>query len=241
LLARLQQQEQNLITEQERQQVLLNELQSRDKVLLEQRKLLLQAQQLLEKRSDKSVHSQNVKHNSSSTRCEMASPKGISEEAEQTPWTWILPDQFEFHAHTQRLPHGLTRGRGLIPRIIHQTGPTDLLAMRYLPLVRSWIINNPGWQYRYWTDADNRSKCKNVKSGSGLTYSLMFCSRALIAEVAPHLLQIYDHYPHNVQRADAVRYAILYKCVDWLKRVRIQILYCLFACVYLGVVCVVWL
>ena len=227
LLARLQQQEQNLITEQEKQQVLLNELQSRDKVLLEQRKLLLQAQQLLEKRSDKSVHSpENVKYNSSSTQCEMASPKGISEEADQTPWTWILPDQFDFHAHTQRLPQGLTRGRGLIPRIIHQTGPTDLLAMRYLPLVRSWVMNNPGWQYRYWTDADNRSKCKNVKSGSGLTYSLMFCSRALIAEVAPHLLQIYDHYPHNVQRADAVRYAILYKCVDWLKRAKIQILYC---------------
>jgi hypothetical protein len=42
---------------------------------------------------------------------------------------------------------------------------------------------------------------------------VLHVQRALIADVVPHLLPIFDHYPHNVQRADAVRYAILYKCV----------------------------
>ncbi|HEX9887719.1 MAG TPA: glycosyltransferase [Longimicrobiales bacterium] len=72
--------------------------------------------------------------------------------------------------------------------MIHQTW-RDVRVPDYLaPLQRSWRRHHPGWEYRLWTDADNRR---------------------LISEHYPRFLETYDGYPLAIQRADAARYFIL--------------------------------
>jgi mannosyltransferase OCH1-like enzyme len=76
-----------------------------------------------------------------------------------------------------------------IPKIIHQTYKTrDLLpAWKETPL--KWQEFHPEWKYIFWTDDD---------------------CRTLIKEHYPWFLHIFDSYEHPIQRADAVRYFILY-------------------------------
>ena len=52
----------------------------------------------------------------------------------------------------------------------------------------SWKKNNPDWEIKLWTDEDNRS---------------------YIARRYPEFLNIFDSYPHNIQRADAIRSFLL--------------------------------
>ena len=78
-----------------------------------------------------------------------------------------------------------------IPEEIHQTWkdahpPRKLFSPRW---ARSLRDLNPGWQYRLWTDAENR---------------------ALIATRYPSLLAMYDGYASAIQRADFARYAIVH-------------------------------
>ncbi|WP_158284993.1 glycosyltransferase [Hoeflea marina] len=54
---------------------------------------------------------------------------------------------------------------------------------------QSWIDQNPGWDYRFWTDED-----------------LLVFMRAEF----PHLMDIYLAYPNPVQRADLSRYCLLW-------------------------------
>jgi mannosyltransferase OCH1-like enzyme len=98
-------------------------------------------------------------------------------------------------AENERLVHHLNYmkadGVGVaFPRIIHQTGPTEKIPDRYAPYVKSWIYNNPHWHYRYWSDEENRD---------------------LVKSDFPDFLHTFDGYEHNIQRADAVRYMIMYK------------------------------
>ena len=84
------------------------------------------------------------------------------------------------------------------PHIVHQTGKTDVLPRVYVPFVASWIrqhANSSGapWRYRFWTDVANRE---------------------LVARAFPAYLHIYDALAHPVQRADVVRYALLYGAYD---------------------------
>eukprot|EP01052_Picozoa_sp_SAG31_P020854 SAG31_NODE_1586_length_7821_cov_3.086765_2_plen_123_part_00 len=58
------------------------------------------------------------------------------------------------------------------------------------PRIQSWLRVNPGWEYRFWTDADNKE---------------------LIKTKFPEYLEMYEWYPENIQRADAIRYFILYE------------------------------
>ncbi len=76
-----------------------------------------------------------------------------------------------------------------IPRIIHQTWKTGDIPDEYLSCVSSIKVNNPGFEYRLWTDADNRN---------------------FIQTQYAWFLPIYDAYRHAIERADAVRYFILY-------------------------------
>ena len=77
-----------------------------------------------------------------------------------------------------------------IPRIIHQTWKN-----RTIP--EHWTRSHEGWkglegfEYRLWTDEDNRH---------------------LIATKYPWFLDKYDSYKYPIQRADAIRYFILYEC-----------------------------
>ena len=55
---------------------------------------------------------------------------------------------------------------------------------------RSWRRQHPDWEYWLWTDRS---------------------ARQLIQDRLPALLPVYDAYPHNIQRADALRYVVLHE------------------------------
>lgn len=77
-----------------------------------------------------------------------------------------------------------------IPRIIHQTWKDKNLPPQW-QLVRDECARmHPDYEYRLWTDAD---------------------SRQFIEDYYPWFLPIFDSYPYNIQRADAIRYFILHK------------------------------
>jgi mannosyltransferase OCH1-like enzyme len=77
-----------------------------------------------------------------------------------------------------------------IPRVIHQTWKTEAIPPLYQPFVDSVRTHHPGWEHRLWTDADN----------------LRF-----IQERFPWFLETFVSYRHDIERADAVRYFLLYE------------------------------
>lgn len=77
-----------------------------------------------------------------------------------------------------------------IPKIIHQTWKTTNIPIKFTGWVKSWLINNPDYEYWLWTDVSARN---------------------LIAERHPALLEVYDSYQEGIRRADALRYVILYE------------------------------
>ncbi|MCP4787439.1 MAG: cell surface protein [Fuerstiella sp.] len=77
-----------------------------------------------------------------------------------------------------------------IPKILHQTWKDKNVPKQFEECVASWKTHHPDWEYRLWTDRDNRE---------------------LIAARYPGLLETYDRYPAPIQRADAVRYCILHR------------------------------
>ncbi|MBA6438272.1 glycosyltransferase [Streptomyces sp. GMR22] len=76
----------------------------------------------------------------------------------------------------------------VIPRIIHQTWKDADVPAAWRRWAESWRRHHPGWEYRLWTDADNR---------------------AFLAARYPWFLPVYDGYPEPIMRADAVRYFLL--------------------------------
>jgi len=77
------------------------------------------------------------------------------------------------------------------PRIIHQTWKRNYdLPEEWKDTPESWKRNNPGFKYMFWTDDDNLK---------------------LIKTDFPWFLEKYNSYPYPIQRADAIRYFILYK------------------------------
>jgi inositol phosphorylceramide mannosyltransferase catalytic subunit len=76
-----------------------------------------------------------------------------------------------------------------IPRIIHQTWKDERIPVSMQKLAASWKRSHPGWEYRLWTDKQNRE---------------------FIRTHYPDFLDQYDSYPYHIQRVDAVRYYLLY-------------------------------
>lgn len=77
-----------------------------------------------------------------------------------------------------------------IPKIIHQTWKTEVLPERWVPVRDECIKMHPDYQYILWTDES---------------------ARELIESEYPWFLPVYDSYPYNIQRADAIRYFVLHK------------------------------
>jgi mannosyltransferase OCH1-like enzyme len=77
-----------------------------------------------------------------------------------------------------------------IPQIIHQTWKNESIPPHLIPLTDSWKHFHPLWEYKLWTDEMNRDFLKENFS---------------------EFLTVYDNYPYNIQRVDAVRYFILLK------------------------------
>jgi inositol phosphorylceramide mannosyltransferase catalytic subunit len=77
----------------------------------------------------------------------------------------------------------------MIPKIIHQTWKNNNIPEKWKKSQLSWTKKNPNWKYILWTDKDNH---------------------AFIKKYYPWFLKTYVSYPHNIQRADAVRPFLLY-------------------------------
>ena len=75
-----------------------------------------------------------------------------------------------------------------IPKIVHLTWKTRQIPLEWKQTALSWKKTNPDWRLKLWTDEDNRNYIENKY---------------------PEFLNIYDSYPHNIQRADAIRYFLL--------------------------------
>lgn len=77
-----------------------------------------------------------------------------------------------------------------IPKIIHQTWKTNDIPDEWKDFQENIKTIFWDFEYKLWTDADNRQ---------------------LIADKFEWFLPIYDNYEKNIERADAVRYFILYE------------------------------
>jgi inositol phosphorylceramide mannosyltransferase catalytic subunit len=76
-----------------------------------------------------------------------------------------------------------------IPKILHQTWKRADIPFEFIGFVDSWRRHHPQWEYRLWTDEDNRR---------------------FIAAHYPEFLASFDAYTQPIQRADAVRYFLLH-------------------------------
>lgn len=91
----------------------------------------------------------------------------------------ILPTgQFQLQRRPDPVPPS-------IPKIIHQTWKDRHLPPHLAAFQRTWQEHHPDWEYRLWTDEDNR---------------------AFLAQHYPWFLPIYDGYAHFICRVDAIRY-----------------------------------
>lgn len=77
----------------------------------------------------------------------------------------------------------------VIPKTVHQTWKTDQIPEAWRPYQASWTTAQPHWQYRLWTDTDNRQ---------------------LIEDHYPWFLPTYEAFPRQIQRVDAAKYFILH-------------------------------
>jgi len=76
-----------------------------------------------------------------------------------------------------------------IPKIIHLTYKDHNIPASWKSTIPAWKKYNPDWEIRFWTDEDNRK---------------------LIESKYKWFLHTYDSYEYGIQRADAIRYFILY-------------------------------
>lgn len=76
-----------------------------------------------------------------------------------------------------------------IPKIIHLTYKDHNIPSCWKSTIPAWKKYHPDWEIRFWTDEDNRN---------------------LIQTKYKWFLSTYDSYEYGIQRADAVRYFILY-------------------------------
>jgi mannosyltransferase OCH1-like enzyme len=76
-----------------------------------------------------------------------------------------------------------------IPKIIHQTWKTKDVPEKWKTSEKEWKRLHPTWIYHLWTDEEIRNH---------------------ISTHHPDLLALHDSYPHNIQRADMIRYIVLH-------------------------------
>ena len=77
-----------------------------------------------------------------------------------------------------------------IPRIIHQTWKSTQVPEAFREFQRKWQALHPGYEYRLWTDDDNRT----------------FVEREF-----PEHVPLYRSFTREIFRADLVRYLYLAK------------------------------
>ena len=76
-----------------------------------------------------------------------------------------------------------------LPRTLHQTWKSRIVPKRFRRWATSWRNNHRAWNFRMWSDEDNRE---------------------LVETSFPELLSFYDSLRHTILRVDLIRYMILY-------------------------------
>lgn len=76
----------------------------------------------------------------------------------------------------------------MIPKIIHQTWKSSEVPRALRFFQQTWRAHHPDWEYRLWTDNDNRD---------------------FLARYYPWFLPVFDGYLAPICRADAIRYFLL--------------------------------
>lgn len=77
----------------------------------------------------------------------------------------------------------------MIPKIIHQTWKDTEVPEKWSKSPVEWKRHHPDWTYILWTDEDIRNH---------------------IATYHPEFLELHDNYKYSIQRADMIRYFVLY-------------------------------
>ena len=77
-----------------------------------------------------------------------------------------------------------------IPKKIHFTWSDEYVPESFREFKRSWEIFNPDYEQQLWTDKMNR---------------------LLVEEEFPYLVERYNSYRYDIQRANVARYLVLYK------------------------------
>ena len=78
---------------------------------------------------------------------------------------------------------------GGIPKIIHQTWKNNDVPKHWKKSPEMWKKYHPDYKYVLWTDEDNREHIKLFHQ---------------------EFLELYVNYPYAIQRADMIRYFLLY-------------------------------
>ena len=76
----------------------------------------------------------------------------------------------------------------MIPRILHQTWKDAAVPIAFSRYMESWKQFHPGWEFRFWTDADLAE---------------------LVASRYPECRDLFHSYPKPIMRADLGRYLVL--------------------------------
>ncbi|KAJ5761202.1 hypothetical protein N7520_008358 [Penicillium odoratum] len=82
-----------------------------------------------------------------------------------------------------------TNGSSYIPRILHQTAPTDIIPDKWTASQESCQRSYQDFEYKLWTDES---------------------TRAFLSIHYPWFVDVWDNYPFPIQRADSLRYFVLY-------------------------------
>ncbi|KAH6957478.1 nucleotide-diphospho-sugar transferase [Fusarium avenaceum] len=94
-----------------------------------------------------------------------------------------------FQVTNGQLPMPFTRGDHQIPRILHQTTKDENIPIIWVDSQKSCLKAYPNFEYKLWTDDK---------------------ARAFLEAEYPWFLTTWDNYPFPIQRADAIRYFVLY-------------------------------
>jgi len=77
----------------------------------------------------------------------------------------------------------------MIPKILHQLWLGGTVPPVWAEVAKSWARFHPGWEYRFWTDAEGEP---------------------FVEANYPEFLELYKSYPYPIQRADVLRYLLLH-------------------------------
>ena len=82
-----------------------------------------------------------------------------------------------------------TKGKNQIPFIVHQLWNNKDVPRPVLPYIDTWMEKHPHWQYWFWTKESQEK---------------------FLHDKYPRYLPLYQGYTLDIQRADMIRFLILY-------------------------------